>query len=224
MIYYGQAAIPTPMRFSTRDEALQEQMESAVRILEKGGVAAIPTDTLYALSACAFNERAVERVFRLKGRPTGVALPLLLADADDIAGCARDIPEVAWALAQRYWPGPLTVVLRKSDAVPYVVTGGMETIALRVPDHWVPRAIARKLGAPITGTSANRSGSRGATSARDVRDDFGDTVDLVVDVGDGSASLPSTVLDLTGKQPRMLRKGAVSQQEIEDVVGEAVAN
>lgn len=201
------------------DEALQGQVESAIGLLKKGRVVAIPTDTLYGLAALAFDKRAVERVFRLKGRPKGMALPLLLAEADDILKCATDVPEVAWELTTRFWPGALTLVLKKAHAVPAAVTGGQGTVALRVPDHWVPRFLAGELGAPITGTSANRSGSPGLTTAQAVRAEFGKEIDLVIDGGVAPGGLASTVLDLTGPRPRLLRQGAVSQGEIEAICG-----
>ena len=217
MIYYGQAAISTLMSVSRPQEALQEQVESAVHILQSGGVVAIPTDTLYGLAACSINDGAVRRVFRLKGRSTQQALPLLLAEADDITRWARNIPEISWALADRFWPGALTLVLPKADSVPDVVSGGTDTIALRVPDHRMARAIARGLRAPITGTSANRSGRSGLTTAKAVRDEFGDEIDLVIDGGELIGGLASTVLDLSGERPRILRQGAISRREIEEL-------
>ena len=202
---------------STLDDALQGQIDVAIRTLKDGGVVAIPTDTLYGLAACAFDERAVARVFRLKGRHTRVSLPLLVADVEDIRRWAADIPDLAWALGKRFWPGALTLVLRKADTIPDIVCGGKGTIALRVPDHPVPRTITRELGAPITGTSANRSGKPGLCTAIAVLDEFGDEVDLVVDGGETSAGLPSTVLDLSGEEPRILREGAVAKRDIEEL-------
>ena len=204
------------------DKALQDQTETAVRILKGGGVVAIPTDTLYGLAADALNEKAVERIFSIKGRSKGMALHLLLADADDIAKWAVDIPDLAWLVTQRFWPGALTLVLKKGESISDAVSGGLDTIALRVPNHHVPRAIARGLGVPITGTSANLSGSPGRMTAEAGRREFGSEVDLVIDAGDASKGLASTVLDLSGKQPRILREGAVSLREIEELCGESV--
>jgi L-threonylcarbamoyladenylate synthase len=222
MIYYFKLKSRTQMRNFSRDEAIEDQIESAVRTLKNGGVVAIPTDTLYGLAACAFNVAAVERVFHLKGRPAGMALPLLLADADDVLKCAVDVPEVAWELVERFWPGALTLVMKKASSVPDIVTAGMNTVALRVPDHHIPRTIARKLGAPITGTSANRSGSPGLTTAQVVRDEFGSALDLIVDGGETQGGVASTVLDMTGKRPRILRQGAVLQDEIEAMLDDTI--
>ena len=200
-------------------EAPQRQLESAARILRGGGVIAIPTDTLYGLAADSLNERAVRRVFRLKGRPSGMALPLLMADTADLAHWTLDVPDAAWALAQRFWPGALTLVLRKANTIPDVVSGGMDTIALRVPAHEVPRAIAAALGRPITGTSANRTGRPGMTSADDVRRELADDLDLLVEGECAQGALASTVLALTGARPTILRAGAVTREAIEEVCG-----
>ena len=197
------------------DDALQRQIETAVDVLAVGGVVAIPTDTLYGLAACAFDESAALKVFELKGRPDGMALPLLLSDAEDARRCAEEVPPEAWTLAGRFWPGALTLVLRKGAEVPYAVTAGLDTVALRVPDHPVPRAISKALGAPITGTSANLSGRPGLTSAAAVRAEFGDAIDFVLDWGDAPGGVASTILDLCGDEMRVLREGAVSQEDID---------
>ena len=199
--------------------ASAKQIETAINTLRDGGVVAIPTDTLYGLAACAFDETAVAKVFELKGRPAGMALPLLLADAEDAHRCAVDLPPAFDRLAARFWPGALTLIARKSDAVPYAVTAGMDTVGLRVPDHPLARSVARLLGAPITGTSANRSGMPGLTTAQAVRDEFGDAIGFVLDGGDAPGGVASTVLDLSGDTPRILRQGAIGRDAIEAACG-----
>ena len=197
------------------DDAMHGQIRKAVKVLESGGVAAIPTDTIYGLAACAFDESAVMKVYELKGRPDGMALPLLLSDASDARRCAATVPDEAWALMERFWPGALTLVMRKTDEVPDIVTAGMDTVALRVPDHPVPREIARLLGSPITGTSANLSGRPGLTNAAGVRSEFGERVDFVLDGGEAEGGMASTIVDMTQDEVRVLREGAVSWGEIE---------
>lgn len=199
--------------------ASAKQIETAINTLRSGGVVAIPTDTLYGLAACAFDETAVAKVFELKGRPAGMALPLLLADAGDAHKCAVDLPPAFERLAARFWPGALTLIARKSDAVPYAVTAGMDTVGLRAPDHPVARSVARLLGAPITGTSANRSGMPGLTTAQAVRDEFGDAIGFVLDGGDAPGGVASTVLDLSCDTPRILRQGAIGRDAIEAACG-----
>ena len=201
------------------DDAMHGQIRTAVDVLMGGGVAAIPTDTIYGLAACAFDESAVMKVYELKGRPDGMALPLLLSDGSDARRCAATVPEEAWALMERFWPGALTLVLRKTDEVPNIVTAGMDTVALRVPDHPVPREIARLLGAPITGTSANLSGRPGLTNAGGVWEEFGDAVDFVLDGGESHGGVASTIVDMTQNEVRVLREGAVSWREIERALG-----
>ena len=207
------------MRVSGPHEVLQEQIDAAVRALRNGGVVAIPTDTLYGLAASAFDPDAVDAVFRLKGRPSGVALPLLLADGGDLRRCCREVPELAWALVERFWPGALTLVLKRSAHVPDAVTGGGETVAVRVPDHPVPRAIAEALGTPITGTSANRSGGPELATPQSVREEFGHDVALVVDAGGPPRGVASTVLDLSSGSPRILRQGAIPRADIQEACG-----
>ena len=165
-------------------KGLESQLKIAVHALANGGVVALPTDTLYGLAVCAFDEAAVAKIFKAKGRGAATALPLLLADAEDARRCGADLPPAMWLLAEKFWPGALTLVVRKSAAVPYAVTAGKDTVGLRVPDHPLPRAVARELGSPITGTSANRSGMPGLTTAQAVRDELGDSIDFVLDGGD----------------------------------------
>ena len=202
--------------------ALQDQIQTAVDLLKRGGVVGIPTDTLYGLAADPLDEDAVRRIFRLKGRPAGHPIPLLLSDPEEVHRWAVRIPESARRLTDRLWPGPLTLVLRRSEEVPDVVTGGGDTVGLRVPDHTVPRSISRLLGAPLTGTSANRTGSPGLSTAHAVRCELPGEVDFVVDGVSGQDGRPSTVVDLSGDRPRILRRGAVSAAEIESLCGLAV--
>ncbi len=208
----------------TSAEHLDKRINAAVDALRNGGVVAIPTDTLYGLAANALDSGAVGKVFRLKGRPGGMPLPLLLADIADMDACAASVPQTALALAERFWPGALTIVLPKSERVPYAVTAGLDSVALRVPDHPVPRKVARMLGAPITGTSANLSGAPGLSSAQAVRDSFGDALDFILDGGDASGGVASTIIDLTTDTPSILRQGAVPQSAIEGVIARHIVN
>jgi L-threonylcarbamoyladenylate synthase len=194
-------------------------VDVAVSHLSRSGVVAIPTDTLYGLAASAVDPEAVARVFEIKGRPGGMAMPVLLADPQDLDTFATDVSEVARKLANRFWPGPLSLVVKRSEAMPDAATAGHNTVALRVPDHPVPRAIARRLGAPITGTSANPSGQPAATTAAKVREQLGDAVDLVVDAGESPIGEGSTILDVTGPGLVALRLGAVSIADISDATG-----
>ncbi|MFQ5925342.1 MAG: L-threonylcarbamoyladenylate synthase, partial [Dehalococcoidia bacterium] len=196
---------------------MDDQIRQAIDILKRGGIVAFPTDTVYGLGANALNEEAVARVYEAKGRPRHLALPLLLADISQIAAVARPVPEIAWRLAERFWPGGLTLVLHKASSVSTVVSGGGEKIALRVPHHPIPIALIEGLGAPITGTSANLTGSPSPATAEEVCQQMGDRVDLVINGGRCPGGMDSTVLDLSGETPRILREGAISREEIERV-------
>ena len=186
----------------------------ALRHLLAGGVAAIPTDTLYGLAADAFNAEAIERVFAIKERPEGMALPVLLSDVEQLALVAHEIPEGARRLAEAYWPGPLTLIVQRAEGLPTRLTAGQTTVAARVPDHSAPRELARRLGRPITGTSANISGWADPQSLEELRQQVGDRVDCVVGAGPTPAGTASTIVDLTGNIPKLIREGAILFAEI----------
>lgn len=202
-------------------ETLRDRANDAVRVLRKGGVAAIPTDTVYGLAAAYDDEEAVDRVFRIKGRPSELAVPLLLDDARSVERYVSDVPESFWAVAARFWPGPLTIVLPKSQVVSGRLTAGRDTVGLRVPDHWLPRYICESLDKAITGTSANLSGRPSLTTAQGVREQIGDAVDLVIDGGATCGTAGSTVVDLSGDTPTILREGSITLDDIERVIREA---
>ena len=192
----------------------EQEIELASRLLSEGGVAAIPTDTLYGLAADAFNAAAIERVFAIKERPVGLALPVLLADLEQLASVARELPEAVHALAYSYWPGPLTLVLRRAETLPMRLTAGGDTVAVRVPAHPVPLELARRLGRPITGTSANISGAQNPVTLNELRCQVGGRVDCVVCVGPLPAGTASTIVDLTSDAPKLIREGAIPFAEI----------
>ena len=189
------------------------QIDRGIDILKRGGLVAFPTDTVYGLGACYNDCKAVGRVFKIKKRPQNMALPLLLAEVDQIAEVAEYVSPIARLLASRFMPGALTLVLLKSNAVPDIVTGDSRTVAVRIPAHPVPIALIKGAGVPIVGTSVNISGQSSAVTGDEVRSQFGDEIDLVIS-GRCSVGRESTIIDLTGEIPRVLREGAVSKQEI----------
>lgn len=196
---------------------IQEQVEEGISILKRGGIIAFPTDTVYGLGACVSNQQAVERIYTVKGRPQNIALPLLLANTSQISEVAGTVPEVAWLLIRHFLPGALTIVLPKADSLPDIVTGGGTTIAVRIPAHPVPVALAEGLRAPIIGTSANLSGKPSALTADEVYSQFGDKIDLVIDGGRCPGGRESTIVDVTGETPVILREGAISEKELKQV-------
>jgi L-threonylcarbamoyladenylate synthase len=197
--------------------SIQQQVEQAITILKQGGIVACPTDTVYGVVAAINIEPAVERIYRIKGRPRSQALPILLADKSQISDVAKVVPLLARRLADKFWPGALTMVLLKSESVPDIVTGGGKTVAIRMANHPMPVAIIRGLGVPIVGTSANLSGHPSALTAEEVRAQIGDRVDMIIDGGRCPGGIESTIVDLSGETPLILRKGAIPLEEIEQV-------
>ena len=202
--------------------SLQQALAKAVELLESGGVVGFPTDTLYGLGADAFDVRAVSRVYSIKGRPRHMGMPLLLGKVDDVERVALDVPDLARTLMERFWPGPLTLILKRSLEIPSEVTGGRDSVAVRMPDHPVPLALVNGLGRPITGTSANPTGGSDPITAEDVRRLLGSKVDYVVDGGSAISGRGSTILDLTDTRPRLVREGAVVYESLRDVIDVAL--
>ncbi len=198
---------------------IKKQIERAVTILNKGGIVAYPTDTVYGLGADPLNAQSVERIYRIKRRPLNLPLPLLLAEKSDLMKVAAIVPEIAWQLAERFFPGGLTLVLKKSPWVPGSVTAGGDTIAVRIPDHPIPIALIRGLGIPIVGTSANLSGRPSPVTAEEVRQQLGEKVDLIINGGRCPGGTESTVLDISGKVPVLIREGAIPRAELEKICG-----
>jgi L-threonylcarbamoyladenylate synthase len=197
--------------------SIRQQVEGGISILKKGGIVAFPTDTVYGLGACANLQPAVERVYQVKERPRNMALPLLLAHASQISEIAEPVPPVAWLLARSFWPGALTIILPKSGSAPEIVTAGGTTVALRIPAHPVPVALIEGLGAPVVGTSANLSGRPSTLTADEVHSQFGEAIDLIIDGGRCPGGRESTIVDLTGETPVVLREGAISKEELRQV-------
>jgi L-threonylcarbamoyladenylate synthase len=188
-------------------------------ILQRGGLAAFPTETVYGLGADARNERAVASIFAAKGRPVDHPLIVHLSATAEMAHWARDIPDAAWQLAEDIWPGPLTLILKRAPGVLDAVTGGQDTIGLRVPDHPVALALLKAFGGGLAAPSANRFGRLSPTTAAHVIAEFGDVLEAVIDGGSCTIGLESTILDLSGKSPRVLRPGAVTPDMLTQILG-----
>lgn len=199
-----------------RDEAIAR----AAATLRAGGLVALPTETVYGLAANARDPRAVAKVFAAKGRPADHPLIVHLASTEQVADWARAVPGCVRDLARHYWPGPLTLVLKRAPGVPDVVTGGQDTVALRLPAHPVAQALLQAFGDGLCAPSANRFGRISPTTARHVREELGDAVDLVLDGGPCSVGIESTIVDLSGGRPRLLRPGAVPADRLAALLGE----
>jgi L-threonylcarbamoyladenylate synthase len=190
----------------------------AVELLRQGKLVAIPTETVYGLGADAKNSEAVKRIFAAKGRPANHPLIVHIPDKAALTDWAVDIPKLAWKLAERFWPGSLTIVLKKHHDVPMEVTGGQNTVALRVPNHPVALNVLKAFGGGIAAPSANRFCRISPTQASHVEEELGDKVDMILDGGACQVGLESTIVDLSGEFPRLLRPGQISKFEIEELL------
>jgi L-threonylcarbamoyladenylate synthase len=182
-----------------------EAVSQAVSVLNAGGLVGLPTETVYGLAARADIDDAVASIFRAKGRPTGHPLILHISDISELDRYAVDVPHAALTLAQHCWPGPLTLLLHKSNAASHLVTGGRETVAIRIPANDCARKIIEKCGHALAAPSANLFGHVSPTTAQHVLNDLGDNVDLIVDDGDCTIGVESTIVDFTTAQPQLLR-------------------
>jgi L-threonylcarbamoyladenylate synthase len=191
----------------------------AVELLREGQVIGLPTETVYGLAADGLNPTALARIFEVKQRPLFDPLILHLADAEAAFDLAQHVPEAARRLAERFWPGPLTLVLPKKDIVPDLATSGLPNVALRVPAHSVAQALLRAFGGPLAAPSANRFGRISPTDAHAVFLELGEAVPLILDGGPCKVGLESTVIDLSGEKPILLRAGGIPLEEIEAILG-----
>jgi L-threonylcarbamoyladenylate synthase len=196
-----------------------EKLSAAVQALKDGEVIGLPTETVYGLAADAMNTHAVKKIFALKGRPIDHPLIVHIADASQLSRWANNIPEEVFVLAQHFWPGPLTMILKKQPQVPDVVTGGQDTVGLRCPAHPLALALLQQFGSGVAAPSANRFGRISPTTAQHVRDEFGDAVPVILEGGECEVGIESTIIDLSNPMPRILRPGMISQTEIESVIG-----
>lgn len=197
-----------------------DTIKRAGEILKGGGLVAFPTETVYGLGADALNEQAAKKIYAAKGRPSDNPLIVHVADRESLEKITQEIPKAAELAAEAFWPGPLTLILRKSHEVPYGTTGGLETVAVRMPDHEIAREIIRAGGGYIAAPSANTSGRPSPTSARHVQDDLDGRIDMIVDGGTVKIGVESTILDMTVTPPMILRPGAVTKEMLEAVIGE----
>ena len=203
---------------------LGDQLREAGQIIRQGGLVAMPTETVYGLGANALNPEAVSNIFRAKGRPQDNPLIIHIEDASQAELYAKNIPQEYYELCRRFSPGPLTVILQRKDIIPAATAGGLDTVAIRIPSHPVAREIIHQAGVPIAAPSANLSGSPSPTTAEHCVRDLWGKVDAIVDAGECSVGLESTVLSLTGEKPLLLRPGAVTPQMLREVLPELVVH
>ena len=192
----------------------------AAAILRRGGLLGIPTETVYGLGADALNEDAVRRIFEAKGRPQDNPLIIHVPSADWLERYCQNVPAAAYRLAEKFWPGPLTMILPRREIVPLRTTGGLETVGVRCPNHPVTLAIIEAAGVPIAAPSGNTSGRPSPTTAQHMMDDMAGKIDGIVDGGPCAVGVESTIIDLTCTPPRLLRPGGVTLEQLQDALGQ----
>jgi L-threonylcarbamoyladenylate synthase len=195
---------------------------SAAEVLRRGGLVAFPTETVYGLGADAFNAAAVKQIFVAKGRPLDNPMIVHIASVSDLKALTDHVPEEAEQLIEKFWPGPLTLILKKSPDVPDDVTSGLDTVAVRMPQNKIALALIKALGHPVAAPSANLSGRPSGTTAGHVLQDFAGKIDMILDGGPVTVGVESTVLDLSQKPPAILRPGAVTQEDLAPFLGQVV--
>ena len=197
-----------------------EVIEEAGNILKNGGLVAFPTETVYGLGGDALRPEASARIYAAKGRPSDNPLIVHIADMDSLEDVAEQIPEAAVKLAQHFWPGPLTMIFPKTEKVPESTTGGLDTVAVRMPSHPIARALIRESGVYIAAPSANTSGRPSPTKAEHVQEDLDGKIDMIIDGGTVGIGLESTIVDMSTGVPTILRPGYITKKMLEDILGE----
>ena len=202
-----------------KDKMDQKVIEEAGSILKRGGLVAFPTETVYGLGGNALDEQAAEKIYAAKGRPSDNPLIVHIAEFGALEQIAAEIPKEVKKLADAFWPGPLTMIFRKTDKVPKGTTGGLDTVAVRMPDHPVALALIRAAGGYVAAPSANLSGRPSPTCAAHVQEDLDGRIEMILDGGDVGIGLESTIVDLSEGTPTILRPGYINQQMLENVIG-----
>lgn len=195
-------------------------LKEAGEILKKGGLVAIPTETVYGLGGDGLNKASAQKIYEAKGRPSDNPLIIHVADMESVERIVREITPEARKVAEAFWPGPLTMIFSKADIVPYETTGGLETVAVRMPSHKVARKVIHYGGGFVAAPSANTSGKPSPTLAKYVLEDMDGRIDMVIDGGEGDIGLESTILDMTVSPPQILRPGYVTREMLAEVLGE----
>ena len=201
-----------------------QDLKEGAEILKAGGLVAFPTETVYGLGADGLKDEASSKIFSAKGRPCDNPLIIHIADLDALKVLTKTIPERGFTLAKQFWPGPLTLIFDKSKAVPYSTTGGLKTIAIRMPSHPIAHELIKASGVYVAAPSANTSGRPSPTRAEHVADDLGGKIDYIIDGGKVDIGLESTIVDVTGSTPVVLRPGYITTVMIEDVVGRVIVD
>lgn len=195
-------------------------IDEAINILRNGGLVAFPTETVYGLGANALDSKAAEKIYNAKGRPSDNPLIVHISDINDLEKIGKNIPQTAYNLAQKFWPGPLTMIVHKSEIIPYTITGGLDTVAVRMPSHLIAKTLISNSGLYIAAPSANTSGRPSPTFAKHVIEDMKDKIDMIIDGGNVEVGIESTIVDLTSDIPIILRPGYITKSQLELILGQ----
>ena len=195
-----------------------DEINSAANVVSKGGIIVYPTDTLYGLGADIFNEESILRIYDIKGRPNAMALPVLVNSWEMVGLISDDSNLTGEKLARKFWPGQLTLVIRAKENLSKILTGGKGTIAVRQPNHWIAQEIIEQVGKPIVGTSANLSGSPDLVEPAALVSQLGNSVDHIITCGPKPFGIGSTVVDITGSEPKLLRETSISIEDIKSAL------
>jgi L-threonylcarbamoyladenylate synthase len=190
----------------------------AVKVIQEGQVIAFPTDTVYGLAADSSNFKAVDQIFRIKGRPLERPLILMVAEPEDLKKVVVSVPRKAWQLIARYWPGPLTLILPRAESTLSIICAGKETIGVRCPDNNISRVLIKRAGVPLATTSANISGQPSAKTAEEVKKQLNGKIPLIINGGPTRIGIESTIVDLTESPGRILREGAIKKEELVELL------
>lgn len=195
-----------------------EAINKAGEIIKAGGLVAFPTETVYGLGGDGFNSQSSQKIYAAKGRPSDNPLIVHIADISDLCKVAKDIPEKAYKVAEAFWPGPLTIILKKVDELPKETTGGLDTVAVRMPIHPIALKFIKAAGGFVAAPSANLSGKPSPTSSKYVIEDMLGRIDMIIDGGDSDIGLESTIIDMTSEEPMILRPGFITQKDLQNVL------
>lgn len=207
------------IRIKDKNNLRDEQLVEAAEILKNGGLVAFPTETVYGLGANALEEQASAKIYAAKGRPSDNPLIAHIASMEDLPKLAAEIPEAGRKLAEKYWPGPLTLIFPKKDVVPYGTTGGLDTVAVRMPSDPIAACLIRLAGIPVAAPSANTSGRPSPTRAEHVIEDMNGKIEMIIDGGEVGIGVESTIVDVSGEVPTMLRPGAITMEMLQETIG-----
>lgn len=198
---------------------VEDQLKEAGNIIKQGGLVAFPTETVYGIGANALDETSIRKIYEAKGRPSDNPLIMHICDESQVAEYVLNISDTAQKLMKAFWPGPLTLIFKKNNIVPSAITGGLDTVAIRMPSHPIAAAIIKYAGVPVAAPSANLSGKPSPTRGRHVIEDLKGRVDMIIDGGKSTLGLESTVLDVSSEKPCILRPGSITKTMIEDIIG-----